>query len=99
MEWVWAILLWALWVVCTGIGLIFAVFVMAFGGDSPSGNTATRRAISPAFCYTIGAVIGGVMLMVMYTWWSIVLACLLGLSPPFAFIGLITLFHPRKSSA
>ena len=86
-----SILLWLGWGALVAVGSVVTLFMTAFG-DSPRANLAVRRAITPVVLWiALVVILGGVALINRGQWWSVLLAYALAPSPPFVFLGLVSL--------
>lgn len=97
MTVVWTILLWVVWAAALGLGLILTLFALAFGGDAPKANRALQRAISVGFTWLVVAILLSLSLMTMRSWWSVPLAYLLLLTPPFVLLGTASILMRRHA--
>jgi len=74
-----------MWIVWLGVIVVadFLGFLMFAFADSPSAGKAAQMMIAPAFAWFAITFVAGVVLLFFRKWWTIAMAFLLAISPPF----------------
>ena len=82
MSAVWIILLRVLWVVILVVSGFMTLLMFAFA-DSPDAGKAAQKMIGPIFVAALILFGGSAYLLMHGTWWSILCAFALTMTPPF----------------
>jgi hypothetical protein len=91
------IVMWCVWAGVMFVADLLGFLMFAFA-DSPGAGQAAQRMIGPAFLWFAFTFIAGAVLLYLRRWWSIALASVLAISPPFVIFAGYNLLDGASSS-